>query len=190
MKQKRTFIAVLLVIAVLALGVAYALSNVTLTVTGSATASASDKNFKIGVTAMAEETASVVNVDATDSLTPSITVTTSEFGEQGVQTVNFTAQNFSTAGDKVVAKVTVKNSSTTLAASLAAVSVADTDNFKVEKTGYVKGTSAAANTIVLEPGETATFTVSMELKATPLADLDAETVTATFVATPQAPQAN
>ena len=189
MKQKRTFIAVLLVIAVLALGIAYALQDVTLEVKGTAAATANDANFKIGITAMTQD-GQVVNADSTDGLTPSITVTTADFGDNGVSTVAFTAQNFSTKDDAVTAKVTVKNSSTTLAASLAAVSIEDDPAaFTVTKTGYVKGQAAAADTVVLQPGEIATFTVTIKLDATPLSNVPAQDVTLQFIATPQAPQA-
>lgn len=158
MKQKRTFIAVLLVIAVLALGVAFAnIQGENLVVSGTASASVNDENYKVVFTAAQESKAEgdYKDVNGEDDIAP--TVACNATGT----TASFTLSNFSAKGDKATIKYTIENQSKDLIALLEepVVTGADGEDDKFTVTASLDKTELAVN-------GTATLTVVFELDET------------------------
>jgi len=184
MKQKRTFITVVLVIAVLALGVAYAnMEGFDLTITGTPTAAANDSNFKVVLSN--PQSVAGNDVNKTDDLTP--TVTGSVASGENVITATFTTADFTTAQDSATVKYTITNESDTLAAVLTAPAVSgDYDKFTV--TANYTGKQATEG-ITIQPNQTATVEVTLTLKATPTAPVTDKLVTVTMGVTPTQPTA-
>lgn len=181
MKNKKTFMGLAVLIAVLMLGIGYAaVTAIPLSISGTASSAANDDNFTVEFTAAApkENNAFVVadqtkvNADATSA--------------------TMTVEGLTAKGDKAVATFTVENKSADLSALInnieaelteGATTAAETANFKIETT-LVGGTTIKA-------GESATFEVSVQLLKTPILDTDASTATisVTFDANPVQPSA-
>ena len=180
MKNKKTFMGLAVLIAVLMLGIGYAaISEIQLSISGSASSATNDDNFTVVFTAAApkENNAFVVadqtkvNADAT--------------------TATMTVEGLTAKGDKAVATFTVQNKSADLSALInnikaelteGATKAAETANFKIETTLVEQTVNA---------GKSATFEVSVELLKTPISDADVSTATisVTFDATPIQPGA-
>ena len=163
MKQKRTFIAVLLVIAVLALGVAFAATNYNMTITGNAAATASDKNFNVAFTNGQKTDANEANADDGQTITVSDIVAANK-------AASFKVTGMSTVGDSVEVTFTITNpESATLAAQLGALDVTDVED---------KFTCSAvyAGETLLQPGDSTTVVVTVTLDETVTADINAADV--------------
>lgn len=98
MKRKNTLVGMALLIAVLMLGVGYALDTRTLSIDGTVDVTASSENFKVEFTAAsAADTSNTASVDTTDKTKATLTVTTlKSVGDTA--TATFTVSNNSAAG--------------------------------------------------------------------------------------------
>ena len=104
MKQKRTFIAILLVLVLLCLGIAYAvISGVDLNITGQVSATATDANVNVKFTDAQKDESSKGTVTA--QVTNDTTAT-------------FTIEGLTTEGDTATMIYTITNNSTDIAATL------------------------------------------------------------------------
>ena len=149
MKKNKTLLGVALLIAVLMLGVGYALNTKPLSLTGTATAKPTDANFVVQFSsASASNGADVAEVDATDKTKATFTVTSlTAVGETAVGT--FKIKNLSNAG--IYAKITAGKLPET----------DDGDYFEVT-TALTENENVAVN------GE-ATYTVTVKLIKAPVA---------------------
>ena len=177
MKNKKTFIVLAVLIAVLMLGIGYAnITEIPLSISGSASASGDQKNFIVEFTEAAPyQNNAFVDVDAT-KVNPDAT------------TATMTVTGLTAKGDKAVATFTVKNKSADLSAELGAVTAtlkegeadaaAQTANFKI--------TTDYTEEVLAKDGE-ATFTVTVELLSTPIDTTPTATINVGFEATPVQP---
>lgn len=155
MKQKRTYVTLLLVVALLALGIAYAaINNVDLTISGTAEAAV-----------VAERTLEVVFTEATpgsDKVTANFEGITAEFGVTGL----------TTKGQTATATYKVKNNAQDLKAVLSGQPAVE-----VTKAGWYTFTASYEENFdgVLNPNEEVVVTVTATLNQTPQ---DADDVTA------------
>lgn len=168
MKQKRTFITLLLIIAILGLGIAYAaITGVELNITGKASATPTDENF-------------VVKFSQEETDKPTTTVNTVSTKVEGKVEATITdnknatisCSGLTTKDDYVTATYTVLNESPELTAYLTAEATCDNAAFTV--TTDWEETSIAAN------GEK-TITVTITLNET-VADDVSGNVTVTLTA--------
>lgn len=111
MKQKRTFVTLVLIIAILCLGIAYAsVLDIDLLINGTATATPDAANFVVHFSKDVEaEVATLFN----DNITA-----TSEYNEN-YEVVTLTCANFAAASDAVTVTYTVENNSPELMAYIA-----------------------------------------------------------------------
>lgn len=151
MKQKRTFIVLAIVVAVLALGIAYAVTlGNTLTITGSAEATASETNFKVEFTGTP-----TVTGDNSGSSSAEINA-----GDKTIAT--FDVKGLTTKGQKQTATFTMNNVN---AADLKAnVTVSDP---VWDEDEYFKVT-LDKKSLTIAPNETATISVIVECIKTPV----------------------
>jgi len=185
MKQKRTFITLLLIIALLCLGIAYAaVTNQTLTISGSAGVSSEDEEIDVIFTA-----AEVQGVAGTDY--PGTVTATVNDSDKTKATIN--VSDFKTIGDSVTIIYTIENQQTDLQATLAAPVVTLTGAGK--QTGTESGwfdvdCTLSGNTLAKNgtDGDSQTATVVVTLNQTPVtADQVAaasDTITIDIVASP------
>ena len=164
MKKNKTLLGVALLIAVLMLGVGYALSTKPLSLTGSATATPTDANFVVEFSsASASHGADVAEVDTTDKTKATFTVTSlTAVGDTAVGT--FKIKNKSNAG--INAKITAGELAETDAGNYFEVTTALTDNENVAVDG--EATYTVTVELVKAPVETAatgSFTVSFNAEA-------------------------
>lgn len=167
MKNKKVFIGVFLVLAVLTLGIGYAaISDITLNINGTASAKPSDDNFKVLFTddPITVSDAAKVTATKTDDLNATIAV-----------------KDLTAKGDKVTATYTMKNDSPDLSASIALPTITNSN----EEYFNVTTDWQAAKTVA--SGDTVTVTVTVELVKTPVADTQEANVNLAFVASPQQP---
>lgn len=151
MKNKKTFIGVALLLAVLMLGIGYAvLSNITLNITGSATSVPSQENFEVRFTETA--TFDKSNANANIVVEPAV---------EGDLKAKVDVSNFVSKGEFITATFTVENvSAVDLSADLEVVRISEEDtNFAV--TVIPTATSIAK-------GESTTVTVRIESLVTPI----------------------
>lgn len=161
MKNKKTIIALTILLAVLALGIGYAtITNITLNITGSASASASADNFK-------------VKFDS--SVTPTGTNATGRI--TGDRAAEITVSGLTTKNQTATATYTIVNESEDLAATLSA-NVTGNTNPTFFDVAYSFGTTTLA------PGGTTTVTVTVTLLKTPATD-QTGTVAITLIAEPK-----
>lgn len=166
MKQKRTFVTVLLVLALLCLGIAYAaITGVDLTISGNVAATVGEGSIDVVFT-----NAKVANKP--EGATATATIDTEDTTNR---TAKINVSNLTTAGQTVTAVYTIENKTTDIAATLGEsttlpVTFDNTDWFDVTCT--LSGTelgkySADADT------DTQTATVVVTLLKTPVTDADA-----------------
>ena len=161
MKNKKTIIALTILLAVLALGIGYAtITNITLNITGSAAATASGDNFKVKF----DSTVTPTGTNATGTIT-------------GDRTAEITVSGLTTRGNAATATYTVKNESTDLGATLSANVTGNTNPtfFDVD---------CSFGTTTLTPGGSTTVTVTVTLLKTPATD-QTGTVAIALVAEPK-----
>ena len=144
MAQRNTLLLVL-ILAVLLLGTAYAaLENITLNINGTVQATPDQSNFKV---TFVGSPSSSGDGSATLQLTSDTTATMNVYG-------------LSVLGDKLTATFSIKNASSDLSAQLSStVTNNNTTYFKV---------TPVLTTTDLEHGETTTLKVSVELIKTPI----------------------
>lgn len=167
MNSNKTFITLGIVVAILALGIAYAaIANQTVVVNTTATTVADDANFNVDITA-ANVTANPAHGNATTS------VATDK------NSATFTITGLTTKDDTATATFTISNTSTAnvkATVSQATVASGDTTWFTV--------TDEFPESIVLEKGESETLTLTVKLNETPVTDEPAISVTTTITAVP------
>lgn len=174
MKQKRTYITLLLVVALLCLGIAYAaISNITLQITGSAAATPNQDNF---IVKFDKDT-----VVTTDVGTTGATVTADYVADDANDlTATIDVSGLTAEGQKVSATYTIENESIGLSADLAASTI------KNSNTEYFKVTPTLAKSQILE-GETTTVTVEVEMVKTPITTDVSTEIEVNVVASPVDP---
>lgn len=147
MKQKKTFIIVALLLAVLLLGIGYAaMAGITLNINGTANATIDNTNFVVKFVADSAQVSNAEKVTAT--------VTDDK-------TARIAVNGLTAKGDYETATYTIKNESADLSARLsAAITNNNKDYFKVEYT--------IADTEPLASGATTTITVKVSLLKTPI----------------------
>ena len=163
MKQKRTFVTLLLVIAILCLGIAYAIIDAkTLTIGGNVKASPDAANFVVKF------------VDAgTAEVTKGPTGATATAAKNGDTGATLTVEGFTAAGDTATATWTIINESPDLLADISIATSAISDNVDVadyfEITTTVDGiTEDTPKTRLDAVDGTTTVTVTVELVKTPV----------------------
>lgn len=178
MRQKRTFITILLIIAFLCLGIAYAaIGGVTLKISGDIAATAAEGEINVQFT-QAQITENDGNATASANIS-----------ETNAQQASINVSGLKTEGQSVTATYTIENKATDIAATLGtpAVVVSNTEWFDVECT--LSGNSLDKNSSTTED-DTQTATVVVKLKKTPVSADDQEaaqgTVTIDINATPVA----
>ena len=164
MKKNKTLLGVALLIAVLMLGIGYALSTTTLKVGGTVTVDPEQTNFVVKFTAAEDN-----NADANEATIGDGTNAT------------FTVTSLKAVGDTAVATYTVTNNSAVgINAKIAAATVVK----ETENSEYYTATAAFADgTDVLAKGESATLTVTVKLDKAPV-DAITGKFTVSFTATP------
>ena len=150
MKQKRTFITLLLIIALLCLGIAYAaITSQNLKVTGSVEATTSDNNFDVKFTGT-PTTDGAGNVEATIDTTADSTGRTATIKVTGLTTAEQTA----------TATYTITN------ASPADLSANLTSNVAHDNDAWFEVTQDLADTSI-DKGDSTTITLTVKLLKTP-----------------------
>ena len=181
MKQKRTFVTLLLIIALLCLGIAYAaISGVNLTVTGNVSATAADGYVKVQFTeakttvepAVGNAEANLGTADETTGL---------------VTTATFNVSGLTTEGQTATFTYTIENGSSDMAATLANPTISwdakGAEWFDVDM-------ELSTNDLTESDGDanSATLTLTVTLLKTPVSTNDetasTDTATITIVAEP------
>lgn len=164
MKQSKTFLALAIVVAVLALGIAYAaITSVTLNVNGNVTATPDQGNFKIAF--------DNVNNKPTFSGTGAATLTIVDGTHATMEVTGLTK-----VGDAMTATFTINNTSDDISADL--VATPSNDN-----TEYFTVTATLGATTIGPKTGTTTVTVQVECIKTPIVEQKA-TIGVAIVATP------
>lgn len=155
MKQKRTFIAILLVLLLLCLGIAYAVvSGVSLNITGQVSATATDANVNVKFTDAQKEEGSKGEVTA------QVTNDTE---------ATFTIEGLTTEGDTATMIYTITNDSTDIAATLTKNDPTWTNKDWYNVTYELSSVSLGKSG---EGSNTATAKVTVELLKTPVTEED------------------
>ena len=160
MKQKTTFITLALVVAVLALGVAYAsITTQTLNVAGTATAEASNDNFNVNFVGQpTHEVSAKVGENSNTA-----TVTAGASGKSGT----FTVSGMDTEGEYVIIKFPIVNSSPDLAAVLSNVKVENTTLLNTDDAWWSVEANLEAPTTLDAATGTTNLVVKVTLNDTP-----------------------
>ena len=164
MRNRKTFIGIVLLIAVLLIGIGYAAITSNLTISGTAKANASDANFSVVFTGEIKDKSEGVTASATENTTSAI----------------MNVEGLTTKGDAKSATFTVQNTSDELQAllSVATEEVTNTEYFAVSaevanEDSKIKagGTTTVTVTVTLikTPTEEVTSTVNVGLTATAVA---------------------
>ena len=183
MKQKRTFLTLLLVLVVLCLGIAYAaITSVTLTITGNVSALAADGTIDVRFT-KAEV------ADGSEGAVLAEPFTQTDPGDESTKDYTKATINVSqltTEGDKATVVYTIENFATDIAATLGTPSVVwdNTEWFDVKCT--LSGNDLAKHSDATTDTQTATVVVT--LLKTPVSTADqtaaADEITISIVASP------
>lgn len=169
MKGKKTFIGLALFVAVLVLGIGYALvSSQTLNINGEAKAGEAEIDFPV----MFDDSKEIV-VSDTDKVEASIDLT-----DSNKRTATINVSGLTAIGDKVTATYAIKNESTDLAALLSAETNSVSDYFKV---------TAAFEDDTIAPQDFTNVTLTVELAKTPIDQEITSAISAVITATPVQP---
>lgn len=155
MKNKKTFIGVIVLLAVLMLGIGYAaLTNITLNINGSATGVPDGANFSVD---FSDDTSKIV-VDKTNANTNVVV----DAKKTGTLEAKLDVSNLTSKGESVTVTYTIENNSDDLSANLTLdpASYKD-DNFEINA---VLGSDSIAK------GESTTVTVTATLLVTPVTE--------------------
>ena len=164
MKKKKSFVALALVVAVLVLGVGYALTTIELKVNGDITVSPDDSNFDVNFT------------DAKITTTGTLTGKTDTADKGNGKTATLSVKSLKTVGEKVVAEYTITNNSKAgINATLSNPTATQTDD---DAKDYYTVTATLADANPIAPNGTKKLTVTVELVKAPL-----EEVTGNFTVT-------
>ena len=180
MKNKKTFIVLAVLIAVLMLGIGYAaVSNITLNIKGSATANPDDKNFVVQFDA-----------DTAVGVAKSVDSIVAEGEVIDAKNAEFTVSNLTAKGDNVTFTYTVENLSPDLEAELSVKVLDGTQQVTNNNAEYfaITPTVIAPTTIDANGGKT-TVTVKVELVKTPIDAEKTANFTVTLDAAPVQPTA-
>lgn len=151
MRKKKSFATLALLVAVLILGVGYAISSIDLKVNGDVTISPDDSNF---------------NVEFTDA-TVDGTGNTATVGTGKVATLS--VKSLKEVGNKVTATYTITNlSKAGINATLDSLAVTPADDAAKD---YYKATAVFGSTNAIVPNGTETLTVTVELVKAPLEEV-------------------
>lgn len=164
MKKKKSFVALALVVAVLVLGVGYALTTIDLKVNGDITVSPDDSNFDVNFT------------DASITTTGTLTGKTDAATKGDGKTATLSVKTLKTVGEKVVAEYTITNNSKAgINATLSNPTATQTTDAAKD---YYTVTATLENNDAIAPNGTKKLTVTVELVKAPL-----EEVTGNFTVT-------
>ena len=152
MKNKKTFIGVIVLLAVLMLGIGYAaLTNITLNINGSATGTPDGSNFLVD---FSDDTSKIV-VDKSKA-NANVVVVAEKTGELAAK---LDVSNLTSKGESVTVSYTIENNSEDLSANLSLSPASYKDsNFEIN---VVLGNDSIAK------GESTTITVTATLLVTP-----------------------
>lgn len=154
MKKKKSFVALALFVAVLVLGVGYALTTIDLKVNGDITVSPDDSNFDVNFTD--------AKITTTGSLAGQTDVATKGDGK----TATLSVKSLKTVGEKVVAEYTITNNSKAgINATLSNPTATQTTDAAKD---YYTVTVTLADTNPIAPNGTKKLTVTVELVKAPL----------------------
>lgn len=168
MKKRKSFVSLALLVAVLILGVGYAINSIDLKVNGDVSISADDSNFTV------EFTEATVTGDGN----------TATIGDKTTATLD--VKSLKTVGDTITATYTITNKSKAgVSASLTEPTVAYTEGGTAN--GYYEATAALGTTNAIAPNGTTTLTVTVKLVKAPLDDVTGK-FTVSFKANPVAEQ--
>lgn len=170
MRNKKTFIGIVLLIAVLLIGIGYAAVTRTLTIEGSAKVSPDDNNF-------------IVQFTGTPT-TGGNGTTTAGINEGDATKATIEVEGLTTKGQKATATYTIENVSK--AADLTAYLSLDTKNTTNSNEDYFKVTHEFAEESVAVNGTT-TVTISVEVMQTPITADETADITIVLSASPEAP---
>lgn len=152
MKNKRAFIAIMLIVAVLLLAIGYAAISRNLTIGGTVTAEPNNENFKVHYSG------------ATGTITSTKTGATLSATTDQNLTATINASGLDTVGQTVTATFNIINESDDLDANIAVatkeITGTNADYFELVSTTLGKNTLTAG-------GDTTTVTVVLRLKKTP-----------------------
>lgn len=169
MNKRKTFFGIALVLAVLVLGIGYAVvANDVLTISGTATATPNDENFKVILTG-----------------TPTTDVTGAKAGSVDAKVTNETTGSITvtglTAKDEVVtATYKIQNNSPDLTAKLSAGVTND-------NTEYFEVTAEIADADLTVAEKETTVTVTVKMLKTPVEANETANITITVTAEPEQP---
>ena len=154
MKKKKSFVALALFVAVLVLGVGYALTTIDLKVNGDITVSPDDSNLDVNFTD--------AKITTTGSLAGQTDVATKGDGK----TATLSVKSLKTVGEKVVAEYTITNNSKAgINATLSNPTATQTNDAAKD---YYTVTVTLADTNPIAPNGTKKLTVTVELVKAPL----------------------
>lgn len=165
MKKKRNFIALAILVAILALGIGYAAITKELTITGTLNATVDNSNFVVEFTAADEGQGIVADSAQFDGMNASFTVD---------------GTKMTTKDNTATATFTITNETTTAVALKAQLSKATIQG--VENSKFTVSATDLSST-TLAPGETADVTVTVTLNETPTEAISNEVVTIKYIAT-------
>lgn len=159
MKQKRTFVTLLLVIAILCLGIGYAaITGMPLTITGSAKAEVG--NGQVDVEFVAGE----------DNIDKDTKVTAASVDTSDPTKASFTVEGLTATNETVTVTYTIKNNSTDIPATLQTPSIEWTNKEWFDVTAQYSSPNIAKKGTT---GDTQTVTVSVKLLKAPVTTVDA-----------------
>lgn len=191
MKQKRTFVTLLLVIALLCLGIGYAaITGVNLTITGNLAVTTDENNFDVEFINSGENLIQVVKGGgAPESATATATIDSSDANSR---TVKVDVAGLTTKGQTVTVTCPIQNTSTdNLAAELSGATATVKKKGTETDSTYFSVSEPVIDETRLEKGDKTTITFTIKLDKTPISNDDAteaeSTVTVTFTAEPKQP---
>ena len=165
MKQKRTYVTLLLIVALLCLGIGYAaIAEQTLTINGSATSATSNDNFKV----------KFASVEPTKSGSASAKVT--EATVTNDTTASFTIAGLTTKDETATITYTIEN------ASPADIGADVAINLEYDNTDWFTATVDKSSLSLAQNGKE-TVAITVTLKDTPATDAEAAAATEDFKVT-------
>ena len=176
MKSKKGLIGLVIIVAVLVLGIGYAVvSSVTLTISGTAAMKAVDLNVGFNGTVGSDVTHATTGATATGSNSGTSSV--------GVDTATITVNNLAAVNDYVTVTYTVQNYETDTDATVYVSNISNDKSSFFEVTTDATGTSNKKT--VTKNNGTTTIEVKVKLIARPTATADNQaTITVTLTADP------
>jgi len=170
MRNRKTFIGIVLLIAVLLIGIGYASVTRNLTIEGSATVSPDDENFIVQFTG-----------------TPTkggVGTVTAEIDKDDAKKATINVTGLTTKGQKATATYTIENASK--AADLTAYLSLNTEKTTNDNETYFNVTHEFKEDSVAV-GSTTTVTITVEVMKTPITADETANITVTLDASPEEP---